>query len=203
MNRKILFTILIICFSFLFSSCFSLFFARQAEKSVVNHTKIVEWTFDQSTPGQQTSRILLWFDIKTYNGIDISEVFSTNQLFHIKSLINVPAGDAEFIFDSGFVRVYNSSTVFYTVKDCHFRYNFEPGKEYYVTQAAELKEKGGIFKDPQYTYYVRIYDYFPVFSNGRINKKQYKKLKNDTESEDFKSRLIASIPIFETDNLTR
>jgi hypothetical protein len=45
---------------------------------------------------------------------------------------------------------------------------------------------------------VRIYDYFPALKKGgRINKKEYKALGRALDS----SRLLASIPIFETDNL--
>jgi len=203
MNKKLyLFTVLVVCFSLLFSSCFSLLSSMLDEDEMVNHTRIVEWTFNESVPAEQTSKILFWFDIKTYNGIDISEVFKTKERVSIMSLTNIPAGDAEFTFDSHFYRSRGRTTIHYTIRDCQFKYKFEPGKQYFVTRGYELKEKGGMFKDAQYTHYVRIYDYFPEFTNGRINSKQYKKLKTDLEAKDFNSRLIASIPIFDTDNLT-
>jgi hypothetical protein len=173
----------------------SLIFSSIREDIAVKTARIVEWTQDPSIPEDQSSKILFWFDINSYNGIDIEEVFNTKRMLYIKSLITIPPGTAEITFDSGYSRSYASRTVYYTIQDCIFQYNFEPGKKYFVSIGRELKSKGGLFKDAHYTYYALIYDYFPTVSKGRITKREYKKLNKSLTP----TSLLASLPIFETD----
>jgi hypothetical protein len=163
----------------------------------------VNWTFDESLPAERQSEIFSWVKIKTYNGIDISEVFTTKKNVSLVPWMIIPSGVAQFTFDSGFTRTNGDTTVYYTVKDCSIQYNFEPGKKYYLMLDKELKTKATLLKFAEYTYYVRIYDYFPEFTNDRINKKQYRAYRKIVDSKNFDERLIASIPIFETDNLVK
>ena len=196
--KKIAFLSVIVLLSLSLSSCFTLM-VGMIKNNTIKKTRFVEWRFDPSVPDDKSAKIVFWFDIKTYNAIDISRAFTIEKSLYPTPLVIIPAGVAEFFFDSGFTRATSNSTIYYTVKDCHFQYNFEAGKEYFITVGSELKSKGGLFKFDEYTYYARIYDLFPNITNtDRITKKDYKALEKSIKD---KSHLIVSIPIFETDNL--
>ena len=199
MKRKWLLAVMVVMFSLSLTSCFTLFFSTVERNEVVKRTRVVNWTFDPSLPPEKQSEIYFNMEIKTYNDIDISETFYTKKMLHMLPWAVIPAGVAKFTFDGWFTLSTGNTTTYYTVQDCSFQYNFEPGKKYYVTVGNELKEKGNLFKFAEYTYYARIYDYFPEFANGRISNKQYNANQKAVKSKDFDNHLLASIPIFETD----
>jgi len=182
------------------------------------YTRIKEWTFDASAAREKSSDILFVSNLTTlnaYNGIDIKDAFLTEEkvpnglTLNVIPLLRIPAGAAEFNFDTSFDRfdrhfVNNVQTYTrYTVKDCHFKYNFEAGKKYVVGIQGDLKK--GTSKD-EYDYYARIYDYFPEFeilSDGRVDAKKLASFMQYYDSKDFASYLVDSILIFETDKLSQ
>lgn len=194
--KKIVFLVLMaVAILSLFPSCVTLFLLAEKD-NVIRKTRAVEWTFDSPHSGQQPATVLFWFGLKTYNGIDISKAISAPKNIYGRPLVTIPAGTAEFTFDSGFSRNVGRSVHYYTIEDCHFTYKFEPGRKYFIGQGSELKSKGNLIKYSQYRHYVRIYDAFPELSaDGRITKKEWKAFFKDLDSH-----LIASIPIFDTDD---
>jgi len=196
MKRKILFLLLSVSVLLLMTSCLSIFFAESNE---IRRTRMVEWTFDESLPAEKTAKVLLWSgQLKTYNGIDIAGVFTTKKMLHIKPLLNIPSGAAEFVFDYTYIRSHGNTTIYYTVRDCKFRYNFEAGKNYLVTVGREETAKGHLFKDAHYTYNINIYDYWPELDGDRISNKEYKNLEKQLPSSK-----IAVIPIFNTEEVEK
>lgn len=197
-----------------------LFFSCSSSPYYYNafYTRIKEWTFDDSVAQEKSSDILFVSNLttlNTYNGMDIKDAFLTEEkvpnglTLNVIPLLKIPAGAAELNFDTSFDRFdrhYVNNVQYYTrytVKDCHFKYNFEPGKKYVVGLQGDLKK--GTSKD-EYSYYVRIYNYFPEFeilSGGRVDAKKLASFMQYYDSKDFASYLVDSILIFETDKLSQ
>jgi len=198
MKRKFLFLVLSGYILLSMSSCISLFFAG-VESGIIRNTRIVEWSFDQSLPQERTAKVLMWSgELKAYNGIDIASAFTTAKMLHIKPLLNIPAGVSEFTFDYTYTRSYGNTTIYYNVKECIFKYNFEADKKYFVSIGREQTEKGGLIKDAQYVFNINIYDYWPVLDGDRISNNEYKKLEKE-----LPSKKIAVIPIFRTEDVEK
>ena len=149
---------------------------------------IRESVFDPSIPESNSSKILFWLDITTYNGIDIHESWAPGNDI---PLVTIPAGNTVIGFTAYFSRDYGNLVEYYTINDCEFKFNFEGGKEYTVRWFLEKKPKK--FLSPQeYLYYIRIYGKLPK------NLKGYKNNSDLTGND-----LLASILLFDTEQFKK
>ena len=195
MIKKVIYLTVLAGVLFLLNSCFTLFF-RANEDQYYRDIRIVEWAYNPALSEDKTAKIMFFFDFKTYNDFDVSEVFKSKRNYHIKPLITIPEGAAAFTFDTGFWRTGAYSDTYYSVKDCSFKYNFKAGQKYFISIKSDVKSKQTLIEHAQYSYYVKIYNDYPEHTGERMTRKQY-----EAYTAALDNRLIETIHLFDTDKL--
>ncbi|MCL2719805.1 MAG: hypothetical protein FWD47_00505 [Treponema sp.] len=178
----------LICFLFVFGSCISTD-GLTVSFDTVNHVVI-----DPEFPDNPKATVLFWTKVNRYNGIFVYNDW--HGYGYLTPLVTLPAGRSTFDID---VRVFFPGYGGQYVRS-QFTYNFQAGKEYFVTWHYEEKSIDPETGVKNYNYYLWIYEKLPVarthsFAAASENTTGFSK---SPEAAAMQPHLVTSILLFET-----